>query len=155
MSFDLADKRKLAAAHERGIDVPIKDEYGKPAMQADGTTPITISVVGSLSQRYRRVQVLQRGVAVRAAMNANGVVAEKPKTDEELGAESFADQTAAVAACITGWSPGFTDGGDPFEYSEAHAILLLTENPFIQAQLQAKMADHASFFSASSNRSGG
>jgi hypothetical protein len=149
MSFDLAKKKELVAAEDVGVAVAIKDEAGKAVYQDDGTTPVTIHVVGSLSKRYRRVQAVQRG----RVMNRAGLE-QIANDDETVGEKSLLEQTEAVAACVTGWSAGFTDSGADYPYSEANAIRLLAENPFVQTQLEIAMADHARFFVVSANGSG-
>lgn len=149
VGFDIEEKEQLGKKEDAGIPVEIKDERGRPVYQADRKTPITISVVGSLSKRYRAVQALSRGRVLRSA----GKDDRETETDEQLGLRNLREQTEAVAACITGWSTGFTVRGQPFEFNKANAVRLLTANPHIQSQLEVAMNDHARFFGASSNGS--
>lgn len=147
MGFDIREGQRLAQLEDDGIPVPIDDVTGKPALQDDGATPITITVVGSLSKRYQKVKARNRG---RALKNDSKIT-----DDEELGQQSLEQQTESVALCITGWSPGFTDGGKPFDYSPANALALLKAYPHIQAKLEKAMDDHARFFVARSTSSNG
>lgn len=139
MGFDIREGQRLAQLEDEGIAVPIDDVTGKPALQDDGTTPITINVVGSLSTRYQKVKARNRGRALKGGDT-------KITDDEELGQRSLDQQTESVAACITGWSPGFSDNGTPFDFSPANALALLKAYPHIQATLEKAMDDHARFF---------
>jgi hypothetical protein len=137
MSFNITEKESLVGIEDEGIDVEIDDENGEPAYQADGTTPITIRVVGSLSKRYRKAQENQRQDAIKS-------IGKKL-----TGRESLAKQTEFVAACTLGWSAGFTHVVNgavvDFPFTRENAIDLYTRLPFIQAKLEAAMVDHAGF----------
>lgn len=148
IGFDIDEKEQLSAKEEAGIAVAIKDERGRPVFQQDGTTPITITVVGSLSKRYRAVQALGRGRVLRKVVKD-----EEEETEEQLGDRNLREQTEAVAACIITWSKGFTAAGKDFPFSKENAVRLLMANPGIQSQLEIAMNDHARFFGVSSNGS--
>ena len=149
LGFDIDQSEQVAKLEEIGIPMPVDDIFGKPAFQADGKTPITINLVGSLSKRYRKVQAIQRGKVLRSVTKN----AAESETDEELGERSLNEQTEAVAACITGWSQGFTTKGRDFPYSESNAVRLLKANPHIQRKAEKWMDEHARFFAQSSTDS--
>jgi hypothetical protein len=159
MKMDIAEQESLAEREDLGLAVEIDDVKGDPAFQADGVTPITISVVGSLSKRYRRVVALARGRNQRRAIAkltdkvVKAVVGDQDAVDEASGQELLDEQTEAVAACITGWSAGFTDKGADYSCTKANAIRLLKAYPHIQTKLEKEMENHARFFDASSTNS--
>lgn len=161
--MDIQERESLAAAEDQGIEVTVEDEKGELQFQADGVTPITITVSGMLSKRYQASQHVQRGRIVKKAVadltdsptNGNG----KPVTDsafaewpaelrelESEGRRSIEAQRETVALCIVGWSDGFTSGGQPFAFSVDNAVRLLKAYPHIQRKLEKAMENHAHFF---------
>jgi len=160
MNMDIADQESLAEREDAGLAVEIDDVKGQPALQEDGVTPITISVVGSLSKRYRRVVALARGRNQRKAIASlrdkaptRGSAVDQDAEDEATGQQLLDEQTEAVAACCAGWSAGFTDKGVDYPFTKANAVRLLKAYPHIQAKLEKEMENHARFFDASSTSS--
>lgn len=162
--MDIQERESLAAAEDEGIEVTVEDEKGELQFQADGVTPITITVSGMLSKRYHASQHVQRGRIVKKAIaeitdsapNGNGkpvidaaAFADWPAELRELEAEgrrSIEAQRETVALCIIGWSDGFTSGGQPFPFSVDNAVRLLKAYPHIQRKLEKAMESHARFF---------
>ena len=165
--MDIQERESLAAAEDQGIEVTVEDEKGELQFQADGVTPITITVSGMLSKRYQASQHVQRGRIVKKAIaeiediaqNGNGGKATARAWDiamfgwpeellnlEEEGRRSIEAQRETVAMCVVGWSDGFTAGGEPFGFSYANAMRLLKAYPHIQRKLEKAMENHARFF---------
>lgn len=150
--FDMDEAEQLADREDQGTDVEWEDALGRARYQPGTKTPLTVHVVGSLSKRYRKVQQLQRAKGWKSGI-ASATKANETEDDAALGERLMREETESVAACIDGWSAGFTSGGKPFAYSKENAIRLLTLNPHMQAKLVREMNDHARFFGQSSTNS--
>jgi hypothetical protein len=127
--FDLSTAAAVTQHEDEGQVVPIHHPDGEPAL-VDGQ-PVTITVAGLYSKRYREKLDAQRS---KAAKRRN------PITGEELTRQ----QVELVAHCTLGWT-GFTNGGQPFPHSFANAVELLVKAPWVREQLEEAMADHAGF----------
>lgn len=130
--MDILNTGKTVAQREdEGTVVAIRDEAGEKMYQDDGVTPVTITVVGTYSGRYRR---LIEGNNDRAWKRAGRMDAE----------ESRKASLETIAGCILAWD-GFTSGGQPFPLTKANACLLLDQCPWIREQVEKAMTDHSLF----------
>lgn len=126
----------LASVEQRedeGTVVHIRDAAGEKQYQDDGTTPVTITVVGTYSKRYRRLAEANRDKMLKQRRT-------------QLDGEQLDEQSLeTVAGCILGWD-GFTADGAPFPFTKANAVTLLKAAPWMREQVEAAMNDHAAFF---------
>lgn len=129
--MEISTSKSVAEREEEGTTIHLLDEKGDYLFEADA--PVTITVVGTYSKTYRRVQNEQR------AKNLKGRRA--PLTPEQIDARG----TEGLAACVLGWQ-GFTSDGKPFPYSRDNAIALFQAAPWIREQVEEAMGDHAAFF---------
>jgi len=140
--FDLSTAPDVTAQEDQGIVVHIRDHEGElmyytPAKEGASPKPCTITVVGSYSTRFKRVQesITTRALKRRGAPITGGLV--KAQALEQ------------VADCITEWE-GWINKGKPFPYTKENAIALMRQLPYVQPQLEAAMDDHAAFFEKAS-----
>ena len=133
--IDLTQSASVAEREDLGRTVHLKDDRDEPAYEGD--TPVTVTIAGSYSKRYRRTQetLTQRMFKRRQT---------------QLTAEQFmANRVELVAACVLTWE-GIRNGDKPLPCSRENATLLLNAAPWILAQLEDAQADHASFSPGSS-----
>lgn len=128
--------KTVAQREDEGTTIHVRDENNEKMYQnAEQTTPVTITVVGTYSSRYRR---LMEATGDRAWKKAGRMEAE----DNRKSALEI------VAGCILEWD-GFTTGDEKFEvpytYSKANAVVLLDQCPWIREQVEKAMSDHALF----------
>jgi hypothetical protein len=132
---EISTSKTVAEREDEGVAVHLYDEKGD--LMYEDKKPVTITVVGTYSKTYRRVQNEQR------LKNLKG-------RRTQLTPEGI-DQKAneAIARCVTAWS-GFTSEGKPFPYTEENAVALFQAAPWIREQVEEAMGDHAAFFPKSS-----
>lgn len=135
--FDVAAAKAVAAQEDEGIVVPVKDERGEP--QFVGDVPVTITVAGTYSSVYRRALDAQRDRLMKR---------RRASTGDELQRQ----QLEIVAACILAWD-GIMSGEKAFPLTKENAIVLLEAAPWIRADVEAAMDDHAGFFKPASSSS--
>lgn len=138
--MDITKAGAVTEREDEGVVVEINDEAGNPAFGPDGTTRVTITVVGTYSKRYR------------AALEANRrwwrkhVGRTKP-TDQQIEAQAL----ELMAASIISWQ-GFTAGGADYPFTKANAVALFDQAPWIREQVETAMSDHEGFFTTGSAR---
>jgi hypothetical protein len=125
-------KLKTAAAEDEGTLVAIRDASGEPELQPNGD-PVTITVAGTYSSRYRRAMDNQRERLLKQRRTS--------LTGEGLNRQ----QLELIAASIIEWE-GFTAEGQPYPFTKENAIALLDNAPWIREQVEEAMGDHAAFF---------
>lgn len=133
--IDLANVGTVADREEIGRVVHLKDDREELAYVGD--QPVTVTIAGSYSKRYRRTQeaLTQRMFKRRQV---------------QLTAEQFmANRIELVAACVLDWQ-GITNNDKPLACTKENATALLTAAPWVLAQLEDAQADHASFSPGSS-----
>lgn len=132
----LAHGQSVAEREEEGRPIPVKDAAGDKMFADDGETPVTITVKGSFSSTYRR----------KADANRDAML--KRRSTEIDGDEFEQRALDLTVACIKGWS-GFTAGDAEYPFNKNNAVALLKACPWIRAQVEAAMHDHAAFFAKS------
>lgn len=121
--FDIENGRKARAREDEGVTVQLKDETGKIVEDAH------VVVVGSFSETYRQ-NIESHRQKVRDE--------QKELTDDEA--------RIALAACsIKSWS-GIVDNGEELPCTTENAIVLLTNCPWVMAEIGGKAFDHSGFF---------
>jgi hypothetical protein len=120
-------KASVADREDEGTVVHVMDENGKPLFE-DGE-PVTITVAGSYSRIYRRVEEQIRKRPLR----------------KKLTSEVFYEDTMEkTIACTLAWQ-GFKADGKPFELTRPNAHALYDNCPWIYDQVVEAMNDHALF----------
>lgn len=130
--FAIEDAPVITAREDEGIAVPILDPR-------TSTVVAEITVVGTYSRTYRQAQ---DAVTERAMRERRTTRPTTEEIDENV--------VGVVARCIRSWT-GFTKAGVPYDHTEANAVALLRQAPFILEQLQVAMKDHERFFATSSS----
>jgi hypothetical protein len=150
--MDIERTEQALAIEDDGIVIEIMDERGNPAMyggtavtQDDGTVvtegelPVTITVAGTYSKKYRKAIEWQR----------QQVLAMRGK--KMAGEQSLRMLSELVARCTIRWPLGaFTLGGGPLPFSVENGTTLYTRLPLVQEQVEAGMSDHAGFIAKNS-----
>lgn len=139
MAFDIDVKAKVLDLEDEGLVVEIMDELGDPALD-DAGQPVTVTVAGEYSNRYRKAEEWQRKTLMRL------------RGKEQTGAESIAMQSELVARCVLAWS-GFTQNGASVPFSTATATMVFSRLSFVRKQVESSMSNHAAFFSKGSTNS--
>jgi hypothetical protein len=138
--FDITAAKPVTALEDEGQTIEIRDINGEPMTWKDdaGTEyPVTVTVAGSYSTRYRRAQEAQ---VTRAMKRRNPNL-----TGEALGKQRL----EVEAACVLAWS-GFFSKGKPWPCERENVITVLEAAPWIREQIAAAIEDHAGFFKGSS-----
>lgn len=133
--MEISTSKDVAQREDEGNKVHLTDEAGE--LMYEDKKPVTITVVGTYSKTYRRVQNEQRLKVLKGRRVQLTPDAVDAKANE------------ALAACVLGWE-GFTSEGKPFPYSRDNAAALFAQAPWIREQVEEAMSDHASFFPKSS-----
>lgn len=133
--MEISTSNSVAEREDQGSTVHLVDETGEPMFE--GGKPVTITVVGTYSKMYRRVQNEQR------IRNLKG--RRTQPTPDIIDARA----NEAIAGCVLAWE-GFTSEGKPFPYTRENAAILFAQAPWIRDQVEEAMSDHASFFPKSS-----
>lgn len=108
---------------------------GATLANADGST-MTITLHGPYSDAYKAAERSQTNRRLaRAQRSGRGVQI----TAEQIEAESF----DLLVKCVAGWN--ITLDEEPEKFSEANVRSVLTELPWIRAQLDAAFGDTAAF----------
>ena len=125
--------QEIAAREDEGTVVECLDEFGKPMFEDD--QPVTITVVGVRSKRYRR---------------AEEAIRRRPIKHGKLTGEKFYDENLEkVIACTVAWK-GWKSGGQPAELNRDNAAVVYTNFPWIYDQVMEAMNDASRFFRNSS-----
>ena len=112
----------------------IEDELMHYRMSSeDEWKPVTITVVGTYSKRYKRAQDHQTTLAVKGGRRVK-VTGDKLRTQREN----------LAAHCIIAWD-GFFDANGSVDCTPENILDAFEKYPFILEQAEAAMDDHANF----------
>jgi hypothetical protein len=125
--MEIGNSKSVAEREDEGITIDIRDASGEVEKG------VSITVVGTYSKTYRKVQSENRDKFLKQRRNS--------LDGDSLEAQSI----ETTAKCIKGWT-GFTSAGENFPYSKENAIALLTNAPWIREQVEEAMNDHSAFF---------
>ena len=124
--------KSVAAREDEGTVVHVEDETGEKLYQdAEQTKPVTITIAGTYSSRYRRIT------------DTNGDKAWKKRGGMDA-ADSRRTALETIAACILAWD-GFTSDGEEFPLTKANAVTLLDACPWIRDKVEKAMTSHELF----------
>jgi hypothetical protein len=137
--FDVDQNAKALSVEDDGIVVEIMDPQGDPAYDVEGK-PVTVTVAGEYSAKYRRAEEWQRKTLMRM------------RGKEQTGAESLEMQAEFIARCTLGWS-GFTQAGQTLPFTTENATMVFVKLPFVRKRVESAMSDHAAFFAKGSTSS--
>lgn len=124
--MEIGNSKTVGEREEEGVTIDVKDAKG------DREPGVTITVVGSYSDTYRKLQNKNRDSMLKKRGRLEG---------DELEGQSV----ETTARCIKSWA-GFTSSGKEFPYTTANAVALLTSCPWIREQVEEAIHDHAAFF---------
>lgn len=136
--FDLSSVDQIAEAEDQGTIVHIHDVEERPMFYRDANgqeKPVTITVTGTQSRRYRSVEASIRR--------------RKLKSRSLTGEALHADNIDRAAACTIAWE-GILDHGQPVECNRQNAARLYKAAPWVLDQIAEAMNDHSRFFSNAS-----
>lgn len=136
--FDLQTAAPIAEQEDQGLVVQIRDAFGNPLTFTDdaGEHPVTMTVAGTYSNRYRRAREAQTTRQLkRRSTNLTGDLVNS----QRIG---------VVADCVLAWS-GFMSGGKPLACDKEHVFQVLKHAPWILEQVESAMEDHEAFFDRS------
>lgn len=137
--MDINSTETALAIEDEGIVVEIMGPTGDPEMFGDPEHPVTITVAGTYSKKYRRADEWQR----------QQVIALRGR--KLTGEASLRMLSEFVARCTLGWPLGaFVLDGAPLPFSLANAITLYDRLPLVREQVEAGMSDHAGFIKKNS-----
>ena len=135
--MDISLGKDVAAREDEGTVVHLKDAAGELAYYGDkNDQPVTMTVVGTYSTRYRRALDAQRDRAIkRRGANVDGATVGRDATD-------------LLASCVIAWE-GIESNGAPLPFSKANVAAVLDACPWIREDVERASNDHAAFFSRS------
>lgn len=114
---------------------------GATLLNGDGSE-MTITLHGPYSDAYKAAERSQTNRRLaRAQRSGRGVQI----TAEQIEAESF----DLLVKCVAGWNITLEKDGKTEPFSEANVRSVLTELPWIRAQLDAAFGDTAAFLASS------
>lgn len=131
MGIELSSKQDVAKREDEGSTIHLRDEMQEPWIE-DGK-PVTITVAGMYSTRYRRAESAS-GRRFQKQMRAQGGDFDMRAYNEDVAAQ-----------CVLAWS-GFTDSGQPVEPTRDLVLRLFAAMPWVYPQVSAAMENHAAFF---------
>lgn len=139
--FELDDALPVEKMEDKGIEVELLDLNGEwITYKGDNGTVenVTMKVVGTYSQRYRRAQETQTTKTLRKRSSSN------------LGRDLGERRVELVASCVLSWN-GFFHKGTPIAFGRNNVIKVLEAAPWIREQLENAMENHEAFLKGNSS----
>lgn len=133
--MDLSQITAAIQQDEEGVVVPLTDRGGEPQFAADGS-PVSITIVGMESARYRRAHDAQTRRMMRT---------RRTKLEPE---DIRQNRVALAAAAIIAWH-GIERDGQPVPCTPENVDLLLRPS-WMLAQVESAIEAHADFFAKGS-----
>ena len=131
--LNIAAAKDVAAHEDEGQVVKLMDHDGEPLLYGADDKPVTVTVAGSYSTRYRRAVDKQRRQMLK-----------RPRS--KVSAEELFENTIEIeAACVLAWE-GIVDGDAVVECNPENAAMMLSTVPWFREQVQVAIEDHAGFF---------
>ena len=122
-------------------DVELYDPKTSETLRNADGTPMTITIHGPYSARYRKISDEQRNRRLARAQRANGV---SNVTAEEMDASAL----ATLIACVEAWN--ITVADEPEKFSEAAVRAVFAEFPWVREQVDAAFGDTKAFLTDTS-----
>jgi hypothetical protein len=121
--FDINRGKEVREREDKGIVVPLKDEFGKLSEGA------SITVVGSYSETYRK-----------------NLDAFREKQRDEQKEVSERDAQVIIAACAVKEWEGIVAGDKPFPCTTENAVALFSACPWVHDEVYPKIFSRTAFF---------
>lgn len=134
--FDLKTAGQVSEREDKGRDIHILDELRRPMFFGDPPKPVTIRVVGTYSNVYRRAVQAMQDRRLKAA--SSGAALPSERAEIEL-----------LVECVIGWD-GFFHGQKAAECNSENVATVLEKAPWIAAQVERATRDHEGFSESSS-----
>ncbi len=139
--LDIGSLPRVGDLEDEGVVVELRDINDERLFWQDekgNEKPVTITVAGSYSHRYRRTQEAQ---TTRVMKRRGGVQV----TGEMLSRQRL----ELIASCVLGWE-GFVAQGKAWPCTKENVMQALQAAPYIREQVEAAMEDHEAFFKRAS-----
>lgn len=124
--FDLKEQKEVLAAQDNGFPVHLRGLDGELLYHGQ-EKPVTITVVGRHSSRWRRAEEALRKRRIAGETIEDGLTVAE-----------------TMAACTDGWD-GITNGAKPHPFTPENAARLYADFPFVQSQVMAAMITPGNF----------
>lgn len=136
--IDLAEYDTRRA--EAGETMPVRYPGSTEEMRQDDETPITLTLAGTDSSRYRKTR---RGL-VKRRQEASARTRDSTVPIEVLESESL----ETVVGCLLGWN-GIVLDGESVEFNEHNARRVLIRLPWLVEQAETFLHDRKNFMNGS------
>lgn len=136
--FKISAAKAAAAVEDEGTTVHVKDHAGTPQYYRaeDGSErPVTITVTGRHSSRYRR---------------AAEAIRKRPFKGKVTGETFYGETIEKAIACTIGWEGFLEDDDSPMELSRANIGRLYQECNWVLDEVSEAIHDSANFSRSSS-----
>lgn len=138
--FDIKQEAAAAAVEDEGTLVHVEDRTGKPYFFTDAQgneKPVTITVAGSNSRRYRR---------------AEDAIRKRPLKPRKFNQEQIHEEAMEKAiACTVTWEGIYIDG-TPVDPSRHNVGMLYKACPWVLNQVNAAIHDPELFTGSGSQQ---
>lgn len=133
--LDLDTAEDISELEERGTVVHIRNKAG--VKMYDAGTPVTMTVRGTYSKTFRRLNTAHRDKLLRQRRSS-------------LSADQLdQDDVSLYAACVTAWH-GFKAGGQPIPLTKEAVIRVFTRFPYVFEQVKEEANARENFSGSSS-----
>ncbi len=136
------DLAKYKNAAEQGAVMEVRDPAGDVMYKDDGTTPVTITLAGTESKRWRKAEDSIGDKRLERAGTRNNTAAKSMQ-------EARNDRAFLLAAVTLAWD-GIVVDGQVLECTPKNAKDLYTQYDFITTQVDAFLAERKNFLPVSS-----
>lgn len=130
--FNLQHAKAVAEREDETQTLALKDETGEPMTFGDPPQPVTVTIVGTYSNLFRRAERAQ----------SKRLKTLRARGEDPEAFDAFAER---VASAVVGWT-GFFDGERPIPFSKENAEAVFKAAPWIQMQVWNAIEDHERFF---------
>ena len=136
--FTLKIAEDVTASEDAGTVLPLRDAAGDLMTYGPDARPVTLTIAGSYSQRYRDAE------------KAFGVRVNKLRSrgaDDEIGKLMAKRAVALAGACVLAWDGFFVDANEttPLACTPDNAEAVFNAAPWLFDQALGRMFDHAGF----------
>lgn len=136
------DLAKYKSAAEQGAVMEVRDPAGDVMFKEDGSTPITITLAGTESKRWRKAEDAVGDKRLERAGTRATTTAKSMREARE-------DRAFLLAAVTLAWD-GIVVDGNPLECNQKNAKDLYIQYDFITTQVDAFLAERKNFLPVSS-----
>lgn len=127
------------AAADTGAVMTVRHPISDAVLEGTDGQPITITLAGSDSERFRKVQRASANRRLKTQSSRRGQI-----TSEEIEADAL----ETLAACTIAWH-GLVVDGEALECNAVNARKAYKRLPWLREQVDAFVGDRANFLKAS------